>query len=252
MQGAQEFWRGKVKLSPAEFKALADEVKGRAFAISGIAKGDELATVFQALQQAIDKGISFAQFQQECEEVFARRGWNGKKPWRVANIFQTNIQTAYNVGRYDQLQTEKDILTYWMYDAINDAHVRKTHLAMDGRVYPANDPIWNSWYPPNGYGCRCSVSGLTQSQVQARGLDLASENPTTGEPELVNTGTGAVRAPAQVSPDAGFANNPGRDWWKQTAKIIRERLKSYPQELAQMVEADLGEVLEKKTPENDL
>ncbi len=248
MHGAQAFWRDKVQLEADEFKALADEVKGRAFAVSGIAKGDELNTVFQALQQAIDEGTSFAQFREDCEEIFARRGWHGKTPWRVANIFQTNIQTAYNVGRYDQLQAETDVLPYWMYDAINDGVTRPTHRDMDGRVYPANHPIWNSWYPPNGYGCRCSVSGLTQDQVQARGLNLATENPATGETELVNTGTGAVRATAQVTPDRGFDNNPGKDWWQNTEKIIRERLKNYPPELAKLVEAELGEFLEKKTP----
>lgn len=152
MQGAQAFWHGKVQLSPDEYKALAAEAKGRAFAVSGIAKGDELHTVFQALQRAIDAGTSFARFQQECEKVFARRGWHGQDSWRVDNIFRTNIQTAYNVGRYDQLQTERDILPYWMYDAINDAFTRPTHREMDGRVYPANHPIWHSWYPPNGYG----------------------------------------------------------------------------------------------------
>lgn len=92
------------------------------------------------------------------------------------------------------------------------------------------------------------MSGLTQGQVQARGLDLATENPATGDTELVNTGTGALRAAVQTAPDPGFASNPGKDWWRQTEKIIRERLQNYPLELAQMVEAELGEILEKKTP----
>lgn len=84
--------------------------------------------------------------------------------------------------------------------------------------------------------------------MQDRGLDLATEDPAIGETELVNTGTGAVRPAPQVTPDPGFSNNPGKDWWQTTEKIIRERLKSYPPELAKMVEAELGEVLEKKTP----
>jgi SPP1 gp7 family putative phage head morphogenesis protein len=248
MRGAQAFWRDKVQVEPEVFKAIADEAKGRAFAVSGIAKGDELNTVFQALQRAIDNGTTFEDFQDECVETFARRGWNGKNPWRVANIFSTNIQTAYNVGRYDQLQQEKDILPYWMYDAINDGVVRPTHRDMDGRVYPVDHPIWNSWYPPNGYGCRCSVSGLTREQVTSRGLDVATENSATGETELVNTGTGAVREVSPVSPDVGFDSNPGKDWWQQTDKIIRERLKTYPPELASLVEAELGGLLDEKTP----
>ncbi|MBM9605959.1 phage head morphogenesis protein [Desulfopila inferna] len=151
MRGAQAFWRDKVQMSASEYAALADEARQRAFAVSGIAKGDELNTVFAALQRAVDEGISFEQFKEDAADIFERRGWVGKRAWRVNNIFQTNIQTAYNVGRYEQLQQEKDVMPYWMYDAINDTGTRKTHLAMDGRVWPADHPVWNTWYPLNGY-----------------------------------------------------------------------------------------------------
>jgi SPP1 gp7 family putative phage head morphogenesis protein len=152
MRSAQAFWRDKVLLDAGEYKLLATEAKARAFAISTMTKGDELQTVFNALQRAIDDGVTFKDFQADSEEVMVKRGFDTAKPWRLANIFQTNIQTAYNVGRYEQLQSERDVFPYWMYDAINDVVTRKKHLDMDGRAYPVDDPIWNSWYPPNGYG----------------------------------------------------------------------------------------------------
>lgn len=77
---------------------------------------------------------------------------------------------------------------------------------------------------------------------------MATENPQTGETELVNTGTGAVREVSPISPDVGFDSNPGKDWWRQTDKIVRERLKTYPPELARLVEAELGGLLDWKTP----
>lgn len=41
-----KFWQDKIQLGPAEFAKLSDEAKIRAFAVSGIAKGDQLATVY--------------------------------------------------------------------------------------------------------------------------------------------------------------------------------------------------------------
>lgn len=246
MEAAQEFWASKIMLDPAVFKQLEAEIKIRAFTVSGLSKGEELHTVLKAIQRAIDEGTTFKDFQEDCEEIFDRRGFSGKNPYRVANIFQTNIQTAYNVGRYEQLQAETDILQYWLYDAINDGHVRKTHLAMDGRIYPANHPVWNSWYPPNGYGCRCSVSGLTQDQVESQGLAVQKEDPTTSSTEVVDKETGVITTEPPMKPDEGFGTNPAKDYWKSTGEHIRKRLKQYPPELAKMVEKELDGVLKDK------
>ncbi|MHB1059811.1 MAG: phage minor head protein [Rhodanobacter sp.] len=211
MAEAQAFWQDKVLLSPSQFSRLAAEAKVKAFAISGIAKGDELATVYNAIGKAIDQGTTFEQFKDECEDIFARRGWTGKRAWRVDNIFRTNIQTAYNVGRYQQLAGMTAAFPYWKYSAVNDSRTRPTHLAMNGLVYPAGHPFWNTWYPPNGYRCRCSVIPLTASQVKGRGLTVETEIPEMIEPIDPLTGN---RMPAmQLLPDPGFAYNPGKTTW---------------------------------------
>jgi hypothetical protein len=92
------------------------------------------------------------------------------------------------------------------------------------------------------------VSGLTPGQIESRGLRVATVNPESGETELADVKTGAVRTVPTVSPDVGFATNPGKDWWQQTDKIIRERLTSYPPELAKVVKAELQELMDKKRP----
>lgn len=213
MEEAAAFWRDKIQLSPGQFDKLSDEAKIRAFAISGIAKGDELATVFTALQKAIEKGESFEKFKQECGGIFERRGWTGKRAWRVDNIYRTNIQTAYNAGRYKQLREESAFLTYWQYDAVNDRRTRPTHLAMDGRVWPADHPVWDTWYPPNGYRCRCSVIGLTGGQVKRRGLTVESEDITNRLIEPVSPVSGEKMPGRAMLPDIGFEHNPGKLIW---------------------------------------
>ncbi len=150
---ALEYWEDKVRLSPGEFYALSEEARLRAFAVSGIAKGDELETVYNALRTALEKGITFKKFQEMAKDVFERRGWTGKRAWRVKTIFRTNIQTAYSVGRYRRYQEASEERPYWMYDAINDSRTRPTHAALDGKVFPAGHKFWDTWWPPNGFNC---------------------------------------------------------------------------------------------------
>ena len=146
MAEAQEFWRDKLPLSPGQFARLADEAKTRAFAVSGIAKGDELTTVMQAMQKAIDKGTTLEDFKRDCAAIFEKRGWVGKRAWRIDNIFRTNIQTAYSVGRYRQMMEVADVRPYWQYSAVN-TRTRPTHRALHGR--PSVDHP--SGGPPNGF-----------------------------------------------------------------------------------------------------
>ena len=224
MAEAQQFWRDKVKLGAGEFAKLSHESKTRAFAISGIAKGDELDTVFGSLQAAIDKGIPFGDFKKECGAIFERRGWTGKRAWRVDNIFRTNVQTAYNVGHYRQLTDPDSPFAYWRYSAINDSRTRPTHLAMDGRTWRTDNPVWDTWFPPNGYRCRCSVIGVTQRQVDARGVTIEQHDPTNRLIEPIDPGTGNRMPARQLLPDPGFAT---RSEERRVGKECRSRWSPY-------------------------
>ncbi len=213
MQAAADFWQDKIKLGPAEFGKLSDEAKIRAFAISGIAKGDELSTVFDSLQAAIENGISFGDFKKDCADIFARRGWTGKREWRVQNIFRTNIQTAYNSGRYKQQKELEETFPFLQYNAVNDRRTRPTHAALHGMIFPINHPFWDIWYPLNGYRCRCSTLSLTKAQIKRRGLKVETEDPTDSPVEIANPVTGAKMTTQQLFPDPGFAYHPGKVVW---------------------------------------
>lgn len=92
-----------------------------------------------------------------------------------------------------------------MYDAVNDSHTRPSHLAMDGKVFPADSPIWDTWFPPNGFRCRCTVRTLSKRQVEQRGLKVETSFPA-------------------VAPDPHFSSNP--------AKVRFEPdMKDYPEPL---------------------
>ena len=231
MEAAVKFWRDKVVMSPSAFRKLSDEEKVRAFAVAGIAKGDELSTVYNALQAAIEKGMSFSQFKAECAEIFARRGWTGKREWRVQNIFRTNIQTAYAVGRHQQQQEMKGTFPYLQYNAVNDRRTRPTHRALDGKVFPVDHPFWSTWYPPNGYRCRCSTISLTEGQVKRMGLTVETEDPTDTPVEIADPTTGAKMTVQQLLPDPGFAHHPGKAWMETIGETLAERLEKWPEQI---------------------
>lgn len=213
MDEALSFWKDKLKLSPGEFSKLSVEAKTRAFAISGIARGDELDTVYNALQSALKAGTSFDQFKSDCRAVFERRGWTGKRAWRLDTIFRTNIQTAYNVGRYRQLLQVKDRRPYWRYSAVNDSRTRPAHRAMHGKIFPADHPFWNTWYPPNGFRCRCSVNSVSMHDLESEGWTVESVDPTGKLFEPTDPVTG-VKLPARpLMPDGGWRFNPGKVTW---------------------------------------
>ena len=110
---------------------------------------------------------------------------------------------------------------YWMYDAVEDSHTRKSHLAMNGRVFPADSPVWDTWYPPNGFRCRCSVISLTKAQVRRMGLKVETQVP-----QRVDIGSGFI----SVRPDRGFGYNaatvayePDLDGFPESIKTAYER-----------------------------
>lgn len=221
---AMEFFADKVPVKPRDYyRAIFESYRELAFTVSGIASLNILADIQKELQKAIDMGTTAAEFGQAANEILARKGWEGLTPFQVDNVFRTNIQTAYNVGHYRRMTDPdiKDRFPYWMYDAVNDRRTRPTHMALDGKVYRSDHPFWDTWYPPNGYRCRCGVQALSEAEIRRRGLKVETEVPVYVEPP------GQPARPLQ--PDPHFAKNPALAKWEPD-------LSKYPEFLAKAYE----------------
>ncbi len=205
---AIEFFRDKLPIPPNQFYSLAFDARAKAFTVSGISSLDIIFDIYKELDRAITDGLTMEEFRKSSNEILERKGWRGLTPYRADNVFRTNVQTAYNVGRYNQMADPETLSRrpYWQYDAVEDTRTRRTHLAMDGKVFPADHSFWDTWYPPNGFRCRCSVRSLTESNVKRKGLEISDEIPKYVEPP------GELARP--LIPDPGFAYNPARSEWK--------------------------------------
>lgn len=154
---AVEYFKKKTVLSGAGFDALAagigDFANAQAFTVAKVASADVLQDIYDEVLKAIEKGQTLWDFREGIDDIMARRGWEGLSPYRLDNILRTNVQTAYNAGRYKKMKAIAGRRPYWQYDAVNDQFTRPSHAAHDGKVYHHEHPFWDTWMPPNGYRC---------------------------------------------------------------------------------------------------
>lgn len=202
----------------------AEQYRALAFTVSGYTKAQVLKKFYDELLAALEEGNSLAEFRENMNDFLEVEGYEGITPYQAENIFRTNIQTAYNVGHYKQMTEPgvKALRPYWQYDAVNDSKTRPSHLAMDGRVFMADDPIWDTWFPPNGFKCRCTVKTLSKRQMEQRGLTVETEAPRAARLEdgrFVN-----------ILPDPQFDTNPAKVRYQPDLTGYPEPLKKAYQE----------------------
>lgn len=190
-----------------------------------------LKSIHRQMERALKGSMGEAEFVRNMEINLKTFGWWGVSnignPQGLRTIFRTNMTTATAHRRYRQQVSNVNSRPYWAYRAIQDKHTRPAHAAMDGRVYRANDPIWLSHYPPNGFNCRCYVSALTADDIEEQGLTLhdsdgdliriiqeAGVNKRTGESIKVEgvrydwtDGKGRTHI---ITPGPGWSYNPGQ------------------------------------------
>lgn len=216
---AVAFLKGKKALPKEEYRKLLAESRAMAFTVSGYTALDVLQEFLDCLEKAVEEGTTKEQFREDMNHFLEEHGYEGLNPWKSDNIFRTNLQTAFNVGHYKSMtdETVMKLRPYWQYQTAGDGHVRDSHAVMEGKVYRADDPIWDVWYPPNGFRCRCMVVSLSKRQVERMGLSVETMAPFD-----VDYSTGELLF---LFPDKGFSNNPAKVKWKPDMTKISPKLR---------------------------
>jgi SPP1 gp7 family putative phage head morphogenesis protein len=191
-------------LTPAlrsSLKNFSDDAKARAFFIANLTKLNHVNGVYKRIAEGIEDGKPVSKIVDEIsvDDNIPLRGDLAR------TIVNTNIQTAYAAGRWEEVQTNKKYRPYLKYLAVNDNRTRTLHRSFDGLILPVDDPFWRINYPPNGYNCRCDVATLSQRQVDKLTAERG-ENPV-------------IRTKNPMPMNSKFAGNPGEFYKPDLSKI---------------------------------
>lgn len=210
-----EFMRRKLAVPTATWTDIYNAEHDWAFMVAGANRTDIVQDFHAAVSRAIAEGRTLDQFRQDFDRIVAAHGWdyNGGREWRSRIIYETNLFSSYQAGRYQQLYAMREELPYWQYhhsDAVE--HPREEHLAWDGMILLATDPWWQWFFPINAWGCQCSVTALSEEDLRRMGRtgpDTAP--PIEWEDRLIGQrgpdGPRLVRVPKGIDP--GFEHIPG-------------------------------------------
>jgi SPP1 gp7 family putative phage head morphogenesis protein len=211
------------------------EAHMKAFTVAKVMRQDILDDIREMVTTSLEEGITLREFQKQLEPKLKAKGWWGKvavgdgqtieevqlgSPWRLKTIYRTNLQTSYMSGRYKDQMDNVDNRPYWQYVAVIDAKTRLSHRILNGKIFRYDDPFWESFYPPNGWGCRCRVRAFSEKNLQTRHLRVQSSQGllSTEEREIskktekkaqVTVYTDPITL-KKISPDVGWSYNPGK------------------------------------------
>ena len=211
-QEAIDFFQSKVRVPTRAYTDLMNQAHSRAFMVAGAMRDDLLCDLQEAIGKAFTAGNTLADFRKDVDSIVAKYGWayKGGRNWRTRVIYDTNIRTAYSAGHWQQMQAAKRMRPYGRYVHGQSIHPREQHLAWHGKVVPLDDPWWNYRWPPNGWGCKCSVTSVSERELERNGWTVEHPEPDKTIKVTVNTPDGPMEVETVDGVDPSFAYNPGK------------------------------------------
>jgi len=230
-----EWFKKKGNTISWNWQEVWKEANLKSFTVAKALKLDILQDIRNEVDNAIKNGLSVQQFKENLTPVLKTKGWWGKvpakdvpgvnsadledpekpvqlgSPYRLKNIYTTNLNVAYSKGNYDGMKTNVSKRPYWMYEAVLDANTRPDHRKLHGKVFRADDPIWKTHYPPNGWGCRCTVRALDQDDLEEMNLKVVKGPDYEGSIKI----------------DKGWDYNPGEGYEPDLKKYDKDLVKAY-------------------------
>lgn len=229
-QEAIDFLNAKLPEASVAWDDLAGPVHSKVFTVAGATTADLARDMQAACAKALAEGGTITSFRKDFDRIVKQYGWsyNGSRGWRTGVIFNTNMRTAHMAGRWAQIQANKADRPYLQYRTAGDARVRPMHKQWNGKIYSVDDVFWHTHYPPNGWGCRCTVRSYSEGDLQARGLQVAT--PFKMVERDVVTRDGEIKDRVPVGIDPGWDHNVGRAWIAPELSL-GEKLARLPREV---------------------
>lgn len=84
----------------------------------------------------------------------------------------TATQAAQAAESWSEFERRKYLYPNLRYETAGDERVRESHRSLDGTVRSVDDPFWDTYYPPNGWRCRCKVIQTDEAPTGSGAVDF--------------------------------------------------------------------------------
>ena len=184
-QRAIDFLYKKINIETETWDELQWGEHAHGFTVAHSAGAGVLDEIHRLINDAVEKGISFQEFKNGMLDMMKKTGWYGgaghtakdKKyiNWRIGVIYDTNMRTAYAQAAYREQLAGTALRPIWVYQSqLTGANRRQDHISLHNRAFRYDDSFWDTYYPPNGWGCECYV--VTESEYSAEKAGIKVED----------------------------------------------------------------------------
>lgn len=141
----------------------------------------------------ISKGLAtkdgvkpFKEFLKEAKDTFETYN----KTYLTAE-YNSAIAQARMASIWQEIEREKHLYPMLQYVTVGDGRVRPEHAVLDGITKPVDDKFWNTYYPPNGWNCRChTMQGNDLPESNLTGVRKPNEKEV---PEIFRFNSGKTK-----------------------------------------------------------
>lgn len=173
----------RVPFARDEYDQLDTDSRRIGFTVAGAVSEMAVRNVQRALAKDIEEGGTLTEFRRAVADDLP-----DVSPSQLEAIYRTTVGRACSAGQIAVLDHPLvvDEFPYLLYSATHDSRVREDHLEMERlglngtAVYRSDDPIWDLFFPPWSWNCRCVVVPLSVEDAAARGVEEAKKWQQTG------------------------------------------------------------------------
>lgn len=163
----QEFISTHATMLDNSFKQvkMSDKMRERLtrsnYIFSGIKTFHELNEAFPSMLDENGNKKPFERFLNDVRKINGT--YNANYLHAEYNFVQASATMA---AKWEQFSEDGDRY-YLQYRTAKDDKVRPEHAALDGVTLPMSDSFWETYYPPNGWNCRCTVVQVRKQKYPA-------------------------------------------------------------------------------------
>jgi SPP1 gp7 family putative phage head morphogenesis protein len=139
--------------------AVAAALRENAFIFSGFKTHAELEQVAQLITDENGNIRPFNEFLNDVKQI--NQEYNHRY---LRTEYNQAVQSAQMASKWADFERDKEHINL-QYRTANDERVRASHRVLHGVTLPVDDEFWRHYFPPNGWGCRCTVVAVPKDDA---------------------------------------------------------------------------------------